>query len=235
MFSIKDIQNSVSINRRKRARRFTLRVCQVTGKISLTIPSRSSISAAKKFLEDNQNWVNKQLDQVIPKTYMSIGTRVPVEGIEREISLKNPRQLGHSLGGKKLFLDCTELEVGVMTKEFLLGHAAEVLVPIIKQNAEHVTKKIKKVRFKDTKSRWGSCSSEGSLMINWRLIMAPPSVYRYVVVHEVSHLKYMNHGVEFWKLVKNLHPSYLEDRAWLRNHGRKLKSFVFKTFDCSYA
>ena len=49
----------------------------------------------------------------------------------------------------------------------------------------------KSIRFKDTKSRWGSCSSTGSLMVNWRLIMAPPSVYRYVAIHEVSHLKYM--------------------------------------------
>ncbi len=232
-FFIEDFQNSVNINRRKRARRFTLRVCQVTGNISLTIPLRSSISAAKKFLKDNQNWVNEQLNQVIPKAYMSIGTRVPVEGIEREICLKKHHQEGHSLEERKLLLDCTESEVGVMTKEFLFGHAVDVLVPIIKQNAEHVIKKIKAVRFKDTKSRWGSCSSEGSLMINWRLIMAPPSVYRYVVVHEVSHLEYMNHGAEFWKLVKTLHPSYLEDRAWLRNHGRKLKSFVFETFNYS--
>ena len=124
-------------------------------------------------------------------------------------------------------MECDELNVGLVTKRFLLDHASTTLIPIFEENAEYIKGKIKSIQFKDTKSRWGSCSSEGSLMINWRLIMAPPSVYRYVVVHEVSHLRHMNHGTEFWKLVKKLHPFYLNDRSWLKKNGRSLKRFVF--------
>ena len=55
-------------------------------------------------------------------------------------------------------------------------------------------------------------------MLNWRLIMAPPSVYKYVIIHELSHLVHMNHGYLFWKLVGELHPSYMNDREWLNKN-----------------
>ena len=64
-------------------------------------------------------------------------------------------------------------------------------------------------------------------MINWRLIMAPDSVSRYVAIHEVCHLVHMNHGADFWKLVETFHPMYLLDRKWLKSYGNLLKSYTF--------
>ena len=217
----------IKISRQKRAKRFTLRVCQITGKINLTIPLKSSLGSAEAFIDKNANWLSNQLNQVIPRNYVSIGKSIPIEGINRVIVPKEKSQTGNILQKNHLYLECNELNVGLVTKRFLLDHASTTLIPIFEENAEYIKGKIKSIQFKDTKSRWGSCSSEGSLMINWRLIMAPPSVYRYVVVHEVSHLRHMNHGTEFWKLVKKLHPFYLNDRSWLKKNGRSLKRFVF--------
>ena len=84
-----------------------------------------------------------------------------------------------------------------------------------------------KINFKDTKSRWGSCSSTGSIMINWRLIMAPPSVYNYVISHELAHLVHMNHGPLFWKLVQELSPNYSKDKQWLKKNGREIRRYIF--------
>ena len=228
VFFSKDFHKLVTIKRKKRARRFTLRVCQLTGHITLTIPLRASISYAKDFLLENSDWVNAQLKQVIPRNYVSIGTKIPIGWVEREIMIQKLSERRHNLEPTALHLDCNEVEVGSATKNFLVDHATKVLTPIIEENAEHIKRKIKSIRFKDTKSRWGSCSSTGSLMVNWRLIMAPPSVYRYVAIHEVSHLKYMNHGADFWRLVESLHPHYREDRFWLKDNGRKLKTFIFE-------
>jgi predicted metal-dependent hydrolase len=74
-------------------------------------------------------------------------------------------------------------------------------------------------------SRWGSCSAARSISFSWRLIFAPDFVRDYVVAHEVAHLKEMNHGPRFWKLVEKLHPEFKTAQAWLRTHGRSLQRY----------
>jgi hypothetical protein len=81
----------------------------------------------------------------------------------------------------------------------------------------------KKVIIKNQRQRWGSCSARtGSLNINWRLVMAPPEVLDYVVVHELSHIKHPNHSRSFWSLVAQFIPDYKTRRKWLREHGGRL-------------
>lgn len=81
------------------------------------------------------------------------------------------------------------------------------------------------VRIKDQKSRWGSCSSKGNLNFNWRILMAPEAVCDYVVIHEVCHLKHMNHSPEFWLLVGTVCPEYRRYRKWLKERGKWLYPF----------
>ena len=80
---------------------------------------------------------------------------------------------------------------------------------------------------KDTKGRWGSCSSAGNLNFSWRLAMAPPEVLDYVAVHEAAHLREMNHGSRFWALVETLRPDWRRRRDWLKRHGGELQSYRF--------
>jgi len=78
------------------------------------------------------------------------------------------------------------------------------------------------VRLKDQKTRWGSCSTKGNLNFNWRLIMAPPFILDYVIVHELCHLKIMNHTKQFWQLVESCVPDYKARRNWLKENGMGL-------------
>lgn len=79
-----------------------------------------------------------------------------------------------------------------------------------------------KVVIRDQKTRWGSCSSNGTLSFNYRLMLAPPQILDYVVVHELCHLKHMNHSAEFWNAVEQILPDYKERRKWLKEHGNDL-------------
>lgn len=78
------------------------------------------------------------------------------------------------------------------------------------------------ITVRDQKSRWGSCSSRGTLSFNYRLIFAPPAVLDYVVVHELCHLTHMNHSKDFWNMVASVMPDYKIHKNWLQNHGHEL-------------
>lgn len=78
------------------------------------------------------------------------------------------------------------------------------------------------ITIRDQKTRWGSCSARGNLNFNWRLMLAPPRVLDYVVVHELCHRKEMNHSPAFWNLVEAVLPDYAQLRKWLKDNGRTL-------------
>lgn len=80
----------------------------------------------------------------------------------------------------------------------------------------------KNVAIKDTRSRWGSCSCKTNLNFNWRLIMAPPEVLRYVVVHETAHLQEMNHSDRFWTIVQSRCPDFRKHQDWLKRNGARI-------------
>ncbi len=80
----------------------------------------------------------------------------------------------------------------------------------------------KTLSIRDQKSRWGSCSSRGTLSFNYRLIFAPPRVLDYVVVHEICHMTHMNHSKDFWDLVEQIMPDYKIHKKWLKEHGQEL-------------
>lgn len=79
-----------------------------------------------------------------------------------------------------------------------------------------------RITIRSQKTRWGSCSSKGTLSFNWRLMLAPPAILDYVVVHELCHLTHMNHSAAFWKAVESVYPDYRNARKWLKEHGNEL-------------
>lgn len=79
-----------------------------------------------------------------------------------------------------------------------------------------------RITIREQKTRWGSCSSRGTLSFNWKLMLAPPAVLDYVVVHELCHLTHMDHSRVFWQAVEQVLPEYREQRRWLKEHGSEL-------------
>jgi len=114
-----------------------------------------------------------------------------------------------------------EMKKQVLERWFRI-QAREILI----QRLETIKKKLnvdyKQVFIKDQKTRWGSCSSQGNLNFNYRLIMAPLPVIDYLVSHELAHLLEMNHSRRFWSLVESVCPEYKKQRQWLKEHGKEL-------------
>jgi len=112
-------------------------------------------------------------------------------------------------------------------KEELIKWYRQRFAEIIKERIEKFSQQLKvipcKVVIKDQKTRWGSCSKKGNINLNWRLVMAPIDIIDYVVVHELCHLKVMNHSKDFWNLVESILPSCREKREWLKANGNRLE------------
>jgi predicted metal-dependent hydrolase len=83
-----------------------------------------------------------------------------------------------------------------------------------------------RIRIGAQRTLWGSCSSRGTLSFNWRLVLAPPDVVDYVVVHELCHLRVPNHSRSFWTLLERHRPHWRDQHAWLREHGAELLAFT---------
>jgi hypothetical protein len=93
---------------------------------------------------------------------------------------------------------------------------------LLEQESARLGLREKGLRLRDPRSRWGSCGPDGYIMLSMRLALAPPEVFRYVVVHELCHLRWHGHGRHFWDLVARQMPAFEEHRAWLRRHGNTL-------------
>jgi hypothetical protein len=103
------------------------------------------------------------------------------------------------------------------------GQARMVLTERVDFFAREHAFKIGKIRISSARTRWGSCSSKDTLSFTWRLVMAPLDVIDYVVVHELCHLKEMNHSKAYWAQVEAILPDYKRRRKWLKDNGGKLR------------
>src|SRR5690606_39060472 len=106
--------------------------------------------------------------------------------------------------------------------DWLKAEAERDLYARVRVHARMLGVTVTALRLRAQATRWGSCSSNGSLNFNWRLILAPPFVLDYVAAHEVAHLVEMNHSRAFWDTVESTCPDMARGRAWLKAHGRQI-------------
>ncbi len=103
--------------------------------------------------------------------------------------------------------------------------ARRVVSRLAEKEAEQIGVVYRRIRIAGQRTLWGSCSPRGTLSFNWRLVLAPPDVLDYVVVHELCHLRVRNHSRQFWALVEQHRPGWRQQRNWLREYGAELLAF----------
>jgi len=103
--------------------------------------------------------------------------------------------------------------------------ARERIALIAQSEARALDVSYSRITLRDQRSRWGSCSSKGTLSFNWRLVLAPHDVLDYVVVHEICHLRELHHGPAFWRLVERRRPGYRDSKRWLDEHGWEILAY----------
>jgi predicted metal-dependent hydrolase len=206
------------------AKRLRLRFDEASGTLKLTCPIRTSRRAALAWALDQREWIEAQLARALPAEPFEAGAVIPVDGVETLIvwSERAPRTPRLTNGE----LRCGGPQAGLARRveAFLKRQAIEVMSREVADFAKAAGAAARSVSVGDASTRWGSCSSQGRIRLSWRLILAPPQARRYVVAHEVAHLKHLNHGADFKALEAQLFgPRVAEAKAALRKVGPRLR------------
>ncbi|HHV65580.1 MAG TPA: M48 family metallopeptidase [Peptococcaceae bacterium] len=210
-------------------------------RVKVTVPAGLPLEYAKNFVEENKDWVLKhwqtqqaQAKKDLPKQYVAgekflyRGRNYPlvVEEISAppyEAAFKGSRIVANIPPG--LNSQEQSLLLKKLIKKWYLGQANKLLPELLDYYSKLMDIPYQKLKVKDQKTRWGSCSSKGNINLNWRIIMAPNPVTAYVIIHELAHLKIMDHSKEFWTLVAKYLPDYKQCKKWLTENGKELLSY----------
>lgn len=213
----------LTLRKSARARRISLRISQLDGRVTLTYPQGVPDAEALNFARTKEDWIRQNLQNQPLLAEVRMGQTIPVEGIDRRIVPASGRRV-------ELRPDSVAVPDGAEARRlgrFLKELARDRLTGACDDYAAILGRPYSSLTLRDTRSRWGSCSCRGGLMFSWRLILAPPQVLHYVAAHEVAHLAEMNHSPAFWAQVERIFGPYDAPRLWLRDNGAELHRYRF--------
>ncbi len=221
--------SGVKVVRNPRAKRYRIVVGE-DGAIRLTIPSRGSRAKGIEFLESQRLWLVRAIQRIGQRKRRTIqplrpGSRVLIDGIDVPISVN------HDAWDRRLIIQDRTIPLrgaveGLDLREhvaLLLRLRAEEDLPArVAELAAHHNVDFSRVSIRDQKTRWGSCSANGTISLNWRLVQMPPDVRDYIIVHELMHRRVMDHSPRYWREVRKAFPAYETAERWLKDNRHRM-------------
>lgn len=215
----------ISLRRSARARRISLRVSRLDGRVTLSLPLFVAEREAVAFATSKAEWLRAILGARSVPQRAEFGAMLPIAGTARLITPGSGRAI--RLGADSVEVPGDPSRTGVRLAAWLKVMARDRLARACDHYAAQLGVSYGPLSLRDTRSRWGSCAVDGRLMFSWRLIMAPPDVLDYVAAHELAHRIEMNHSSAYWDVVSRIYPDWKQQRAWLRNAGQSLQLWDF--------
>ncbi len=176
-----------------------------------------------KFLDKYSGWIEKRLSQVkqIKKREYVDGEEFLFQGETLKLKIGDYQTI-KIYNGHLLFPNFLVFRIKKELENWYINESKKTITELLETYSKEFHTSYKSVMFSDTNSKWGSCTRDNRLQFNWRLIMAPFLVIRYVVVHELAHTLEKNHSKNFWIKVASINPSYRQQVKWLKLNGNKL-------------
>ena len=228
------------IRRSPRAKRIRLSL-NPSGEVTLVLPRFVPELVGRQFAKAQWKWVERQRKKLPPvissyqQTHLGSGSEL-VFFDQKKYSIKifktSKKRDRLKLAGEvlELYLGSTlepeQPRLRALVEKFYKQQARDYLTQRAEYWAAQLGVKFNDLRIKNTTSRWGSCSSKGNLNFNWRIMLAPSEVVDYLVIHEVCHLKEMNHSPRFWALVESLDSDFKQHERYLKSHQHRLLLFL---------
>lgn len=221
----------LAIRQNERATRITLRIEPGGRALKMTVPPGLGEREVSDFIERYRGWLSVRLAKLDAHGGLHHGGDLLLRGVPHRIhhtgQLRGLTEAIELDGTPTLRVGGLQEHIGRRLSTFLKKEARSDLEALVSRHAASVGRPVKALTLKDTRSRWGSCTADGSLSFSWRIVMAPPLVIDYLAAHEVAHLREMNHGPRFWALCERLCPETERAKAWLKRHGSGLHAIDF--------
>lgn len=215
----------LKVTKSPRAKRLTLRIDSKERIPILSLPPRCTQKQAIKFVTEHQEWIIESLNNLPKSQKFTSGQNITLFGKNILICHAPEKRWGARIEQGVLYVSGESEFTHRRVKDFIKKEAQKIFLKLSQKLAAKINRKVNDVVIKDTKSRWGSCSSLNNINYNWRLALAPRYVIDYIVAHEVSHLAHQDHSAAFWQCVADLCPDYLSGQEWLKQHGKELYVF----------
>jgi predicted metal-dependent hydrolase len=218
----------VRIRRTSQARRISMRADVVKREIRITMPTYAPTKAAMDFVQQKTQWIAARLHSAPAADAIGVGGTVAFEGEPHQI-VWNPKasrtvKLIEGEEGRELHVGGPQELVEGRILRWLKGEARRIFTADIAHYCDQAGEHSPRLSLGDPRSRWGSCSTRGTISLSWRLVMAPASVRRSVIAHEVAHIRHMDHSPAFYGWLDEL---FEGDRKaadrWLKIHGTALQ------------
>lgn len=207
------------------AKRLTLRIDDKNRIPVLTIPRYCSARKAVEFVDSHRDWIQNMLARLPAAACFENGECITLMG-QKVIIMHRPGQRGAVIKDGFLIVGGEPEFLHRRVCDFIKKYAAKELYKRSCTKAKQIGCSVRRVTLKDTKSRWGSCSSRQNINYNWRIVLAPAHVIDYLVCHEVAHLAHQDHSPAFWECVASLCPDYEDGRRWLKIRGKELYRYL---------
>jgi predicted metal-dependent hydrolase len=217
---------SVAYVRHPRARRYRL-VFRRDGSARCTIPRRGTLGEAKRFVASNQGWLAERLKRHLanPPASQTLrpGDSVWLGGSEIPLSVDADKTTAR-IGLIEFKLTTADGDLRPAVEAALRKFATRALPSRLLElaKAHGYATAVRRTSVRNQRTRWGSCSRRGVISLNWRLVQTPDFVRDYVILHELAHLKHLNHSARFWAEVERICPGYQTAEQWLKRSGRQV-------------
>jgi predicted metal-dependent hydrolase len=216
----------VTIRRTRRARRVSIRITDGL-EVFVVAPPGVSLQYLQTFLRQKSAWVGRTLARIeMARPVLAHGTPLTVLGRNYvlDVGPAGGGEPGVGLEGARITIrhDEETSETRRLLAAWMTEFARHALPPIVQSVAVELGFSFGRVQIRNQRTRWGSCSRKGTLTFNWRLVLLPVTVMRYLIIHELCHLRQMNHSDAFWREVERHDPDWRSSERWLRKHGRSV-------------
>ena len=218
----------IQINELIRSKRRTIAlIVERDGSLTVRAPKRTPVAEIDSFIQEKSNWIIRTREKVkaiaeIPERKYEDGEKFLFLGNEYELKLAKPQRPALKFNNGFSLGSTSQKRAEQVFIRWYKAQAFAVISERTKILSEQYGFKPKQVKISSARTRWGSCSPDGTLNFTWRLVMAPLDVIDYVVIHELVHLRVKNHSGKFWMSVETIYPDYKNQRKWLRENGAKL-------------
>jgi len=203
-------------------------IIQRDGTLTVRAPLRMSGIHIQEFVQNHAQWIREKQAQAQaspppPKKHYVDGESFLYQGKEVPLTIVARQRPALTFSGYKFHLANSNLPKA--RQVFIRWYKAQALTVISERVAFHAKQNkftYRKIRISSARTRWGSCSTNGTLSFTWRLVLAPPEVIDYVVVHELAHTQIKNHSPNFWHRLAEIMPEFKRHVSWLKKNGRFL-------------